>query len=376
VRVAGVLGGLAVTLGSTMLINGGARYPHVFVAAMFAWSVEGVLALTVPGQSKRSQWLVGGALGSTLALGVSARPADGMTLATGIAVYFLYALARRRIGRDAFLATATLFAFWAGLTLVILRLQLGVWFHTGYSITERYYSWNKLNFSLPKPDEIRASIPLASGSYCWWPASPALGLAGLFALRGRARAVTAIMLASFIPFLTFYTLFEIGRHGDAGYGPRYEFPCVVPMAVGTGVILSGLVVRARAVSPWSGGLRAGGPAAVVLVAVVLGIVRLFPLIYPANFSDARDHNRLQDALAKRTDIHDAVVLGMEGVSSVDTLDLTENYPPDLYPRQDVLIARGDVADAEKCVRESFPGRRIYTARMKDGQVQIEPGPPK
>ena len=40
VRAAGWFSAMAVVLSSTLLINGASRYPHVFVAALFAWSLE------------------------------------------------------------------------------------------------------------------------------------------------------------------------------------------------------------------------------------------------------------------------------------------------------------------------------------------------
>ncbi len=35
-----------IVLCATMLTNGGSRYPHLFVAAMFAWAAEGLFAVT------------------------------------------------------------------------------------------------------------------------------------------------------------------------------------------------------------------------------------------------------------------------------------------------------------------------------------------
>ena len=44
VRAAGRLAVAALLLSATVLINGGSRYPHVFSAALFAWSIEALLA--------------------------------------------------------------------------------------------------------------------------------------------------------------------------------------------------------------------------------------------------------------------------------------------------------------------------------------------
>jgi hypothetical protein len=67
---------------------------------------------------------------------------------------------------------------------------------------------------------------------------------------------------------------------------------------------------------------------------------------------------MSDALA-RNPIHHAIVLGAKGVSNSNRLDLTENLPLDLYPDQDVLIAK-EPAPVE-CIREHFPERTLYRA---------------
>ena len=48
---------------------------------------------------------------------------------------------------------------------------------------------------------------------------------------------------------------------------------------------------------------------------------------------------------------------------------------DLYPNQDVLIARADSVASEKCVREHFKDRTILHARMHGGEVHLEPDKP-
>ena len=353
-RAAGLLGGFALTLGNTMLINAGSRYPHVFVAAMFAWSVESLLRIADGDLGKRSQWLWGGLLGTTAALLLAARPGDGATLGIGLFAYFAYGVVRKRFGLRSLAGAALGFALWGGLTLIILRLQLGVWFKPGYSLTDTFYPWNRVAFSRPQPDELRAGFPLASGSYCWWPCSPAIGLAGLAALRGRARRVAFVLVVALIPFLIMYSFLEFGRHGDFGYGPRYQFPTVVPMAVGTGAILAQLWRDARTRIPSRNALLQGGPFALALAAAVLGIVRIAPLVFPNNYSDVREHNHLQEALEK-ANLHNAVVLAQESLSNTSGMDLTENLPMQYYPKQDVLIARDLGADSNKCVRDSLRG---------------------
>jgi len=259
------------------------------------------------------------------------------------------------------------FALWAGLVLVIMRLQVGVWFKTGYSLVETIYPWNRLDFSVPKPDEFRTGFPLATGSYCWWPCSPAIGLAGLAALRGRGRRVAFILVASMIPFVGFYTMFELGRHGDFGYGPRYQFPVVVPMAVGTGAILAQLWGQARRLSGAMGSFRRLAPLALALTAAISGVLGIAPLVYPANSIDVHEHNRLQDALAK-TDLHHVVVLARQEIANIDSMDLTENLPLQYYPDQDVLVARTITPQSDVCVREHFRDRPIWRAVLVGTQV--------
>jgi hypothetical protein len=369
-RAAGWFGAAATTLGSTMLINGGSRYPHVFVAAMYAWSVEELFVMCDRSLARKRQAVAGLLLGTTAALSVAARPADGLTLGIGLFLYFVYALARKRVPLVGFLVTVAAAAFWGVLCLVILRLQVGVWFKTGYSLAEIYYSWMKVGFSFPKPDEYRSSMPLDTGAYCWWPASPALGLAGIFALRGRAQRILFVFTASFLPFVAFYTAFEFGRHWDAGYGPRYQLPCVVPMAVGTAVVATELWRLAR-VRHGRLALSRGGPFAILVAAVVVGIVRIAPLVYPFNWADVADHNALQDALEKARFRH-TVVIAKDGVSNIDSLDLPENLPLSLYPHQEVLIARSPSHESDECVTKNFSDWNLVVAERRGSSVWFHP----
>ena len=82
----------------------------------------------------------------------------------GVAVYFAYALARRRVVWRSLVGAAIAFALLLGLTLVILRLQLGKWFTTGYSLAPIFYGPGQLGFSLPGPSEVYISSA-ATGSY-------------------------------------------------------------------------------------------------------------------------------------------------------------------------------------------------------------------
>ncbi len=371
VRAAGRFAALAIVLGSTMLINGGSRYPHVFVAAMYAWSVEALLAVADENVPHRPQWVWGMVLGATASLLLAARPGDGATLGIGLFAYFAYALARRRIGWRSVVGGALVFFVVGGVTLVVLRLQLGQWLKTGYSLNSLIYPWNKVAWSLPKPSEYKWSLPLATGAYCWWPCSPAGGLAGLAALRGKARHMGFIFSLSYVPFLVFYALLEIGRGFDFGYGPRYELPWVVPMAVGTGLVLAHLWTAARAPATACPALAVGGPAAIAMLAVGLGVVRVAPMLLAATYADVQSHNRLHEALAARRDIHHAVVFAGGGLNNTDPMDLTENLPLELYPEQDVLIALGTSPDQVRCVRDEYRTRNFYRA-LPENPVRIVP----
>src|SRR5260221_844385 len=132
---------------------------------------------------------------------------------------------------------------------------------------------------MPGPADIKAALPLATGAYSWWPCAPAVALAGLIAMRGTAVRLGVVFLVSFIPFILFYEAIEVGRYFDFGYGPRYELPLVVPMAVGTGVALAPVWHAARARWSARSAFGAGGPAALAAVAIVAGVVRIAPLVY-------------------------------------------------------------------------------------------------
>ena len=360
VRAAGRFAALMILLSSTMLINGASRYPHVFVAATFAWSIEGLFAIATPGLSTRWQWGWGVVLGASASLMLATRPGDGATLGVGLLVYFIYAFVRRRLAWRSILGAGIVAGAVGGLTLVILRLQLGKWLATGYSISQTFYPWVKFVRSVPKANELKWVFPLASGAYCWWPCAPAVGLAGLAALRGRAQRMGFVFFFSFVPFFLFYALLEMGRGSPMGYGPRYELPVVAPMAVGGGVILARLWHAARTRCTSELALDVGGPACLALTAVLLGVVRLAPLVYPPVHTEILVHNRLQEALT-HVRLHNAIVFASDGLNNTDPMDLTENLPLDLYPDQDVLIAIDRGPDVVRCVREQYPKRSFYHA---------------
>ncbi len=360
VRAGGVFAAAMLVLGYMVLINGASRYPHVFEAALFAWALEALCVVTEPGLSVDHQQKWGAALGVSAAMMLATRPGDGATLGTGLFLYFVYALVRRRVRWRVVASAASAAAFVGAMTLIILRLQLGVWFKTGYSLTEVFYPWAKIAWSLPKANEYKWGIPLATGSYCWWPCSPAVGLAGIAALRGRARRLGFVFFFGAVPLVTLCTLNEFGRGYDFGYGPRYELPLVVPMAVGTAVVLADLWIRARTRTAGASALALAGPAAIALAAVVVGVLRVAQYVYPFTYAEVHGHNRLRDAIDAASP-HNAIVLGGQGLNATDPMDLTENMPLDLYPDQDVLIAIDRGPDETRCVQEKYRGRTLYRA---------------
>jgi hypothetical protein len=257
-------------------------------------------------------------------------------------------------------AAALAFALWGGVTLIILRLQLGKWFVTGYSLTGQYYDWAQVKFSWPKANDLRWSLPIGTGSYCWWPLSPALGLGGLVAaLRPRSRGLAFTLVVSTLMLCMFYFFSELGRGYDFGYGPRFQLPAIVPMAVGTGVLLAPIWAAARAHLHPRRALLVGGPALLAVAAAVYGGVRLAPLLYPYTHDDTKVRSALNEAIRKEHLKNAVVWLGPGGPFS-DPKDLTQNYPLELYPA-DAIIAIDTGPDARRCVNTMYPGRRQYKA---------------
>jgi hypothetical protein len=357
-RAAGWVAGLVATFGTTILLCGASRYPHVFVAAMFAWSIEALFVVATEGDRDR-KFRYGVLLGSCVALMGAARPPDGAMLATGLALYFLYALVRRRVGARAFLGAFAGFAFWGGLTLLILRVQLGSWFTTGYSLNEIIHPWNVAKYGWPHASEWKFALPLATGSYAWFPCSLAIGAAGIASLRRRASGIIVVLAIGFVAFEAYYQHIDLGRGVDWGYGPRYELPFVVHMAVGMGIALAPLATSSRTV----------GPITLAVSAMIVTVVRLWPLLYPGVYTYVHQHDSL-NARIREMHLKNAVVMTQVGAVGIDPLDLTENRPIDLYPNQDALIAIERKPEFTQCIRRNFPSRTIY--RASGNPVMITP----
>jgi hypothetical protein len=365
VRVAGTWGAILATAGPMQLVNGGSRYPHVFTIGLYAWMLEAILMIVTPGTShaRQRRWAL--VLGGVAVLGVAVRPADGAFTALGAALVFLYYLARRRVSWQALVTASAMTAICGAITLVILRLQIGRWFTTGYALNEVLHPWNIVKYTKPAPDQWKYSVPLATAAYCWWPCSFGLGLAGLALLRGRARALNFAFALGCLPYLCYMEWLDLGQRGyDWGYGPRYLMVLIVPMAIGGAVALAPLTVAAR--DRWSTGssaLARGGPLALAAFAVASCWIRVTPLIWPTVADQTKRHSALQRAV-EDTHLTNAVVIATRGTTAFQEIDLTTNLPVDLYPDQDVVVAidRGTMmSEALQCLRYEFPQRRVYIA---------------
>jgi hypothetical protein len=382
-RIVAVAGPLAATfsmLGPSLLLNAGSRFSHTMVAACFAWSVESAAELATPRLARYRAVGFGVLLGTATALGLATRPADGGFLGVGVFLYFAQALVRRRIKLPAFLGTCAGFAFFGGLTLLILRLQTGRWFATGYSVTPLFHPEGKLVLSFPTPFELKYGVPLATGSYCWWPIAPALAAVGLVrALGGRARGVAFMLPVSSLCLVGFYSLVAFGRGGDDGLGPRYVMPIVVAQGAGTGACLAPIVLRLFEVVRSLDlarlrRIRDYAPALVVFASACYGVVRIGPRTYPVAYAE----NHAETAPlrnAREAQLKNALVLIPLDVPA-GWWNVNQNRPFESNP--DVLfLARRAPAD-ESCALEHFPGRTWYRSRADGTLIPLgrDARPPK
>jgi hypothetical protein len=374
IRTAGTWAALMASIGTTLVVNGASRYPHVYTLALYAWTLEALIQVGTPGLPRNKQILWGLVLGTASVHMVATRPADGAFMGIGVALVFLWFLVRRQVGWRALAVATAAFAFWSAVMLVILRLQLGKWFTTGYALNAVIHPWNIVKYSKPQLHEWKYGLPLATGSYAWWPASMPLGLAGLSHMKGKARALTFAMVVSCIPYIVFSEYLDLGQRGiDWGYGPRYLMVLMVPMMLGSAVVLSPLTRAAlsRSDSERSPLVR-GGPLALVVLAVISAWIRIVPLEWATTAEHTSKHSALNRAI-DAAGLKNAIVLTAYGTTEFDNLDLTTNYPTDLYPDQDVIIAldRQQPKEAAECLRSAFPGRRLYRASGRD-EVRITP----
>jgi hypothetical protein len=378
IRAAGTWGAVLSVLGPMVLVNGASRYPHVFVVGLYAWTLEAVLMVAMPRLAPGRQLLWGLILGSAAAFDVATRPADGAFVGCGAALLFLYFVARRRVGWRAFVMAAVAVVVWSALMLVILRLQVGDWFATGYSLNAVLRPWNIVKYAKPLPNQWKYGLPLATAAYCWWPCCMSLGLAGLAMLRGRALGLVTAFVLGCGPYIVYTEYLDLGQRGsgiDWGYGPRYLMVLMVPMGVGGAVALAPLTVAARQrLTAGASALVRGGPLALAVFAVVSGWARIVPTVWPTVVEHTQAHSALSRAVVD-AHLKGAIVVATKGTTAFSELDLTTNLPIDLYPDQDVLVAieRQTPGEAAACLRAAFPERKLYSASGID-PVLIRPSP--
>jgi hypothetical protein len=377
VAVAGPLAGFFAMLGPSLLLNAASRFSHTMVAACFAWAVESAAEVATPGLARYRGVGFGFLLGAATSLGLATRPSDGGFLGVGVFLYFAQALVRGRVRLPAFLGTCLGFGCFGGLTLVILRLQVGTWFATGYSVTPLFHPEGQLVLTFPTPSELKFGIPIATGSYCWWPVAPALAAVGLVrALGGRARGVSFMLAVSSLCLVGFYSFVQFGRGGDDGLGPRYVMPIVVAQAAGTGACLAPLLARlldAVKSSELGRLLRVGeyGPGILMLASAAYGCVKIAPRTYPVEYAER--HAATAPLRAAR-DLHlkNAVVMLVPGATVGEWWNLAQNPPLD--PDPDVLFLTRKTAADEICARRHFPGRTWYRAGMSEMLTLLSAGP--
>ena len=355
VAAAGIAGALAVTFCASQALSAGARYPHTLVCAAFAWAVELVARIARDEPSWRAQWWLGVVFGATCALLLATRPTDGATLGVGLFAYFVYALIRRRIRWRAFVGTALGFGLLGGLTLVILRLQLGVWFETGYALATQFWSFAEFKMSAPPPELVKRAVPLGAMTYCYWPCAPALGFIGLFAAR-RANHVTFMLTVGALALTTFYSLVEFGRTTDAGFGPRYQLPIIVCVGAGVGAALGPLFAAGAQRFAARAPVVLGGAPAVAATVIALATAQIAWFLYPVAWNEAHSRTAVHRAIAA-AGLHHAVVAVRGAEVPVDPRDYLLDF--DDIDAADVLVVHDQSAVDMLCLRSRFRSRRFY-----------------
>jgi hypothetical protein len=143
------------------------------------------------------------------------------------------------------------------------------------------------------------------------------------------------------------------------------------MSVGTGVLLATLWNKALRLRVSDQPLRFLPPA-IALASALGGAFWIAPLVYPITHDDVWAHNHMKLAL-RNWNVDNALVWvdNATGLTTNDPMDLTQNWPLDLYPKQPVLIALDRLPGLVDCAREAFPTRAFY--RVVPGEtVTFEP----
>ena len=353
VRLAGILAPLLMGTSGAMLLNAGSLFSHAFVCALYAWSLEALVTITSPGLTRRGEIGWGCALGFLVALLLGARPGDAAALIPGMAVYAVYAMVRGKVRRLSVAAAALSFALVAALILVILRAQVGVWFRTGYSLTNTFRPWGAIQFSWPTRDEWKYGIPLATSAYCFWPCSMGVAAVGAVRSYGRNRVLSLILSAGLLLEFAFYAAVSGGRHYDWGYGPRYVLPTIVPLAIFGSVALAPLFTdlgRRSRLDLFRAAACAG--------AIVVGIATVGALLYPVAMAEIRRNGAPYRAI-RAAGLKHAVVVFPPDLIAQDPADLTQNLPSVTNPDVVYLI---EGTDREmKCPHRLYADREWYRA---------------
>jgi hypothetical protein len=358
--MAGAVAAVTMTSSAAVAMTAASRYAHVFVLCAWIWSIEASCVLTgeggLPRPTGRRAWAWGAVAGSGLALAAATRPQDGFLLDAAVVVFLIQAAIRRRISWAGLAVAVGSGLAWCALVLIILRVQIGAWFVVGYQISPTIHGgapWGTLHMSVPTRAEMAMALPLATGSYCWWPCAPALGTLGLVGARRNWAGLALMLAAGGLGTFLFYMTVEYARSWEWGYGPRYYLAAIAPMAVG------GALPLARAWTSAPQRLR------VMLAApVVAGTLVLAPLLYPHLRDEVQRNSAVARAIA-REHPPDAVVLVPQGGAFGDARDLVQNLPSDDHPQ--VLILREGQTDS--CVRDAYRDRAFYRA-VPDGESDV------
>lgn len=348
-RTGGRVAAFGLLLANTLLINGGSRFPHVFVCALWCVAIEATHRLVrapTPRDANRAAAVLGCAAGWL----VCTRVPEGL-LTAGLLAAVLVALVRKKVAFGPVLVAGLVSVGWVLVLLGISRAQTGRWGELGYSVATEFYPWNHYKQSLPPPNAIKWHVPLATGAYSWWPIAPAIGLAGtVLGLRTRARGLLLVIASGCLLTLGYYASIEVGRGGDFGHGPRYQMVVVVPTAIGMALVVHHARLAGRALAA-AGALAVAGSV----------MVAIYTLPYT--------HGMLADGMAiekaaERARLHDAIVLVPPGTHRYGDYDVTRNYPIELYDPPVIYANEKDVA----CLRRTFPSRTILrvTSRTNPG----------
>jgi hypothetical protein len=345
-RSGGRFAALSLCFANTLLINGGSRFPHLFVAALWCVCLERAWVLL---DARTRREALGAAAGLGFAAGwlVTTRVPEGGLL---VGVLFLLArgLVKRKVSFLSILLAGAVSAAWLVLLVVVSKAQTGRWLQLPYQLTMEFYPWNIVHYSAPLPYLAKWHVPLGAGTYSWWPLVPGIGLAGcLVGLRSPARRVVGMLGFGSLLMLFYYGSLEMGRGTDFGYGPRYQLQTVVPMAIGGALVWA----EARLFLERGRSLLAIG-AAFSFVGVVVAAIYTFP----HNHEVVDDSMRVLQAM-KKANLGRAIVIVPPGVGRYGDLDYPRNLPLDLYD-QHVLVANGR---DKQCLLNSFPDRAIYRA---------------